>query len=186
MPPSTRQSSPEGAVGGRWLAGFDRLVRRVALWGGGLTLLALIVLIVGDVVLRYVCNAPIFGARDLGKLLLTSMIALATAYSARSGGQVAIEAFSRFLGKSGLRRLEIAVRLGAALMLAVLSWRLLLAGFSAGRYGEASLSLGIPHAPFYWLLAAGMVLYGLVLVVEIALLLGGADIDPRFIDRRER
>ena len=185
MPPSTRPSNPERAVGGRWRAGFDRLVRMVALWGGGLTLLALILLIVCDVVLRYVCNAPIFGARDLGKLLLTSMIALATAYSARSGGQVAIEAFSRFLGRRGLRRVEIAVRLGAALMLAVLSWRLLLGGMSSGRYGEASLSLGIPHAPFYWLLAAGMALYGLALVVEIALLLSGADIDPQLIDRME-
>jgi TRAP-type transport system small permease protein len=145
--------------------------------------MALILLIVADVVLRYFCNAPIFGARDLAKLLLVAMIALATAYSARSGGQVAIEVFSRFLGRRGLWAINIGVRGGAAIMLAILAWRLAASGLSAGRFGERSLTLAIPYAPFYFLLAFGMALYGLVLLAEISLLLQGEEIDPRLIDR---
>jgi len=173
VPPSTGQSNTDSGGGKRQLPAFDRLVRTVALWGGGLALFALIGLIVADVVLRYFCNAPIYGARDLGKLLLLTIIALSTAYSAQSGGQVAIEAFSGFLGPRSRRALDLGVRGGATAMLALLSWRLAVSGLSAGRYGETSLTLGISYAPFYFLLAAGMVLYGLVLVVEIVRLLRG-------------
>jgi TRAP-type C4-dicarboxylate transport system permease small subunit len=144
--------------------------------------MALILLIVADVILRYFFNAPIFGARDLAKLLLVAMIALATAYSARSGGQVAIEVFSRFLGQRGLWTINIGVRGGAAIMLAILAWRLTASGLSAGRFGERSLTLDIPYAPFYFLLACGMALYSLVLLVEISLLLQGEEIDPGLID----
>lgn len=176
--PSTGQSNPEpGGEKGKGPA-FDRLVRAVALWGGGFALFALIGLIVADVVLRYFWNAPIYGARDLGKLLLLTMIALCTAYSAQSGGQVAIETFSGFLGPTGQRRLDLGTRLVASAMLAVLSWRLAANGLSAGRYGETSLTLTISYAPFYFLLAAGMALYGLVLVVEIFRLLKGEELEP--------
>lgn len=183
--PSLRQSNPEPRSRRRWLSAFDRLVRGVALWGGGAALIALILLIVADVVLRYFCNAPIFGARDLAKLLLVTMIALATAYSARSGGQVAIEVFSRFLGRRGLWVINIGVRGGAAIMLAILTWRLAASGLSAGRFGERSLTLALPYAPFYFLLAFGMALYGLVLLVEISLLLQGEEIDPQLIDSEQ-
>lgn len=181
--PSSRQSNPEPRSPRRWLSTFDRLVRGVALWGGGAALMALILLIVADVVLRYFCNAPILGARDLAKLLLVTMIALATAYSARSGGQVAIEVFSGFLGRRGLWAINIGVRGGAAIMLAILAWRLAASGLSAGRFGERSLTLAISYAPFYFLLASGMALYGLVLLAEISLLLQDEEIDPQLIDR---
>lgn len=177
--PSTGQSNPDSGGGKRPLPAFDRLVRVVALWGGGLALFALLGLIVADVFLRYFCNAPIYGARDLGKLLLLTMIALATAYSAQSGGQVAIEVFSGFLGPSWRRALDFGVRLGASVMLSLLSWRLAVSGLSAGRYGETSLTLGLSYAPFYFLLAAGMALYGLVLVVEIFRLLRGERLEQQ-------
>ena len=172
--------SPEKSSKVVWqgLASFDSTIKAVALWGGGAMLLGLIFLTVGDVVLRYCFNAPLFGARDIAKLMLLSMVAIATAYSARTGGQVAIEVFSSFLGPRWLRRIEIAVRLGVTAMLAVLSWRLTISGMAAARFGEASLSLKIPFAPFYYLFAFGMLLYAVVLVVEITLLLRGHSLDP--------
>jgi TRAP-type transport system small permease protein len=184
---SLKSSSPEKSSQVVWQgpAIFDKTIKAVALWGGGTMLLGLIFLTVGDVVLRYCFNAPLFGARDIAKLMLLIMVALSTAYSARTGGQVAIEVFSSFLGPGWLRRIDIAVRLGATAMLAVLSWRLTVSGMSAARFGEASLSLKIPFAPFYYLFACGMLLYAAVLLVEITLLMRGHILDPHADDSGE-
>ncbi len=157
---------------------FDKAVKNVALWGGGIMLLGLIFLTVGDVVLRYCFNAPIHGGRDLAKLMLLVMVALSIAYSARTGGQVAIEVFCAFLGPRLLRVIDIAVRFGATVMLLILAWRLMVSGLSAGRFGETSLTLQIPYAPFYSVFAFGVLLYSAVLVVEIGLLLSGRAVDP--------
>ena len=180
----SKLSNPEATLkAGCGLARFDAVIKMVALWGGGAMLLGLIFLTVGDVVLRYFFSAPLVGARDIAKLMLLVMVALSPAYSARTGGQVAIEVFSEYLGPRMLRVVNIAVRLGAATMLGILSWRLMIGGFSAGRFGEASLTLEIPFAPFYFLFAGGMLLYAAVLVVEIALLLRGQEITPCNDDR---
>jgi TRAP-type C4-dicarboxylate transport system permease small subunit len=176
---SLKPSTPETTLqAGYKLARFDLAIKRVALWGGGTMLLSLVFLTTCDVVLRYFFNAPLFGARDIAKLMLLVMVALSTPYSARTGGQVAIEVFSGFLGPKLLRLIEIAVRIGATTMLCILSWRLMRSGLSADRFGEASLTLGIPFAPFYFLFAGGMLLYVAVLVVETVLLLRGQTIDP--------
>lgn len=183
---SIQSSSPDATPNGRGkqqLARFDRVIKSVALWGGGVMLLGLVFLTVSDVILRYFFNAPLFGARDIAKLMLLVMVALSPAYSALTGGQVAIEVFSGFMGPQLLRVVDIAVRFGASAMLVILSWRLMIGGLAAGRFGEASLSLGIPFAPFYFIFSFGMLLYATVLWVEIALLLRDIVIDPQADDR---
>lgn len=153
----------------RRLDRLDRIVRSVALWGGGLMLVGLMGLTVVDVVLRYVFNAPVFGARDVAKLILLIMVALSVAYSARTGGQISIEVFSTMMGPRVLRWIEVFVRFVAAAMLMVLTWRLWHSGQNAGKFGEASLALQIPFKPFYFILAVGMLLYAAVLIAEIPL-----------------
>jgi len=143
------------------------LVRAVALWGGGGMLVTLMGLTVIDVGLRYLFNAPLYGARDVAKLMLLAMVAFSMAYSARSGGQVAIELFAERLSSRQRRWCEASLRILSATMLVVLSWRLWSSGLNAERFGEASLALGIPACPFYGLLAFGMLLYALVLLAEI-------------------
>lgn len=156
---------------------LDRLVRTVALWGGGGSLIGLMALTVLEVVRRYGFNAPIYGARDVAKLMLLCLIAASIAYSARTGGQVAIELCVRRLDPVLRRRLSIGVRLAAVPMLGILAWQLVDSGINARRFGEASLALQLPFAPFYTILAVGMALYALVLVVEILLLWIDADLD---------
>jgi TRAP-type C4-dicarboxylate transport system permease small subunit len=151
----------------------DRTVRNVALWGGGTMLLGLMGLTVVDVTLRYLFNAPLYGARDVGKLMLLALVALSVAYSARTGGQVVIEFFSHWMGPRLAAFSEAGARLAAILMLTILSWQLWLCGDSAAIFGEASMALGIPFGPFYSLLASGMLLYAVVLAAELLLILRG-------------
>lgn len=152
---------------------LDRTVRNVALWGGGAMLLGLMGLTVVDVTLRYLFNAPLYGARDVGKLMLLAMLALSVAYSARTGGQVVIEFFSHWMGPRLAAFSEAGARMAAIVMLTVLAWQLWLCGDSAALFGEASLALGIPFGPFYTLLAIGMLLYAVVLAAELLLIIRG-------------
>lgn len=151
----------------------DRTVRNVALWGGGTMLLGLMGLTVVDVTLRYLFNAPLYGARDVGKLMLLALVALSVAYSARTGGQVVIEFFSHWMGPRLAAFSEAGARIAVILMLTILCWQLWLCGDSAPIFGEASMALGIPFGPFYSLLAIGMLLYAVVLAAELFLILRG-------------
>lgn len=155
------------------LAGVDRTVRQVALWGGGGMLLGLMGLTVVDVVLRFFFKAPLYGARDVAKLMLLVMVALSVAYSARTGGQVIIEFFSRRMGPRLATCTEAGARMAAVAMLLILSWQLWRCGRTATLFGEASLALQIPFGPFYFLLAIGVLLYAALLVVELFLISRG-------------
>jgi TRAP-type C4-dicarboxylate transport system permease small subunit len=170
---STRLSSADGKPPARLLGGVDLVVRQVALWGGGAMLLGLMGLTVADVTLRYFFNAPLYGARDVAKLMLLVMVALSVAYSARTGGQVVIEFFSRRMGPRLAVISEAGARLATLAMLAVLSRQLWISGGHAAAFGETSMALEIPYGPFYRFLAFGMLLYALVLVIELLLILQG-------------
>jgi TRAP-type C4-dicarboxylate transport system permease small subunit len=151
----------------------DRMVRFVALWGGGLMILSLMGITVIDVILRYFFSSPIFGARDISKLIMLTVVALSVAYSARTGGQVSIELFFDMMAPSITRWTEVFVRFIAIVMLIILAWRLWVCGLNASEFGEASLALEIPFKPFYFILSLGMSLYALVLVAEIPQILRG-------------
>ena len=172
---STRPSSADSPSGMRAFSMdlIDRAVRNVALWVGGAMLLGLMGLTVVDVTLRYLFNAPLYGAHDVGKLMLLTMIALSVAYSARTGGQVVIAFFSHWMGPRLAAFSEAGARIAAIAMLLILSWRLWLSSDSAAAFGEASLALGIPFGPFYILLAVGMLLYAVVLAAELFLIFRG-------------
>ena len=151
-----------------WVAGLDHLVKGFALWVGGGMLIGIMLLTVIDVALRYGFNAPIYGARDVTKLMLLVMVALSIAYSARTGGQVAIELFSEWMGPRLSFWRELLIRSLTLGMLLLLTWRLYCNGNTAARFGEASLALGIEYRFFYYALALGMGLYALVSAVEIS------------------
>lgn len=164
----------------RMLDLVDRMVGFVALWGGGLMIVTLMGITVIDVTLRYFFSSPIFGARDVSKLIMLTIVALSVAYSARTGGQVSIELFTGMMGPRIARWTEVFVRLIAIGMLIILTWRLWLSGLNASEFGEASLALEIPFRPFYFILSLGMLLYAVVLIAEIPLFLLGrtTDIKP--------
>ena len=150
---------------------IDRVVRFVAFWIGGFFLLALTVITVIDVTLRSAFNSPIFGGQDIAQLFMIMVVCCSVAYSGRSGGQVAVELFDSFGSERGMRWIGITIKLISVAMLGVLSWHLVISGFDAHEFGEATLTLEISFGPFFIILAVGIALYLLVLVAEIYLLI---------------
>lgn len=155
----------------------DRVVRTIALYAGGIAVTGLAALIVAAVVFRYVFNSPIFGADDFNQILLVFTVAFSVGYSGRTGGQVAVEILGVVSGPKLTRWTDIAVKTAGCAMTAVLVWMLVESGNNAARYGETTLSLEITLQPFFWTLAFGMALYGIVLFAETAALISGRSPD---------
>ncbi len=162
-------------VADRLVEVVDRAVRPIALYAGGIALIGLALLTVVAVVLRYVFNAPIFGADDFNQILLVLTVAFAVGYSGRSGGQVVVEVLGIVSGPALTRRTDIVVKTAGCTMMAVLVWMLIESGINAAKYGETTLSLEITLRPLFWALAFGMALYGLVLFAETVALIRGRD-----------
>lgn len=166
-----------GPGASRAFAFVDRAVRLIALYAGGVAVAGLAALIVVAVVFRYVFNSPIFGADDFNQILLVFTVAFSVGYSGRTGGQVAVEILGVVTGPTVTRWTDIAVKAAGCAMTGVLVWMLVESGHNAARYGETTLSLEITLQPFFWTLAFGMALYGLVLLAETAALVSGRDPD---------
>lgn len=172
-------STDDGEGAGRSLGALDRVLRPLALYIGGLTLVGLAGLIVVAVVFRYLLNSPIFGVGDIAQLLLLAIVALSVAQSGRTGGQVAVEIISTFTRPSVTRWTDVIVKSLGAVMMVILALQLAANGRSAAEYGEASHSLVIPFGPFYLILAFGMALYALVLVLEVAAHVAGRPVSHK-------
>ncbi len=154
---------------------LDHAVRLVAIVGG-VVLLALMLLTVVDVSLRYFFNAPIFGAQDFTVLFLLIIASLSIPFGGRAGSHVAVDLLGFVAGPKVTRWTDLAVRLGGSAMLALVAWRSYLDGLSASLYGQTSDLLQLPFLPYYMTNAFGMALYSVVLIAEFWLLLRGRTI----------
>ncbi|MEE2746596.1 MAG: TRAP transporter small permease subunit [Pseudomonadota bacterium] len=156
---------------------IDRLIYPVTLFAGGAALIGLSLITVIAVIFRYVFNSPIFGADDFNQMFLMATVAFGVAYSGRKGGQVVVEILTVVSGPRFTRWTDIFVKLLGFIMMTVLVWVLIESGINAEEYGETTRSLEITLQPFFWLLAFGMALYGIVLLLEMVALLRGRDLD---------
>ena len=156
---------------------IDRCIHPITLYAGGIALIALAILIVMAVIFRYVFNSPIFGTDDFNQIFLMATVAFSVAYSGRKGGQVIVEILSLVTGPRFTRWTEVFVKILGTFMMCILVWVLIESGINAAEYGETTRSLEITLQPFFWILAFGMGLYGIVLLVELIALLRGYNLD---------
>jgi TRAP-type C4-dicarboxylate transport system permease small subunit len=156
---------------------IDCLVRPITLYAGGAVLFGLALVTVIAVIFRYVFNSPIFGADDFNQMLLMATVAFGVAYSGRKGGQVVVEILSVISGQKIIRWTDVSARLLGVIMMSFLVWVLIESGINAAEYGETTRSLEITLQPFFWLLAFGIALYGIVLFFEMITLLRGRNLD---------
>jgi TRAP-type C4-dicarboxylate transport system permease small subunit len=164
------------------MLGFiDKFARIVALYCGGIALAALMTVIIVDVTGRYLFNRPLFGALDLATVLLVLVVACAIGYGGRTGAHVTADMVSTLVGPRFELFSGVAVKLAAAAMVSVWSWRLFVTGNVARRLGESTQLLNIPFEPVYKALSFGAGVYALVLAVEAVVLIRTGKV-PLLID----
>ena len=152
------------------LHAIDRVVRAVALYCGGAVLAALMTVILIDVVGRYVFNSPLYGSLDLAVVLLVLIVSCAIGYGGRTGAHVTADMVTTLVGPKFEWISGVCVKVLAAGVTAIWSWRLFVTGETAARLGESTQLLNSPFSPVYKALSIGVGLYAAVLVIEAVVL----------------
>ena len=152
------------------------LLRKIGFWigffGGGLVLAFLCLLIVADVIGRYVFNTPIRGVIDITELGVTFIVFSCLAYAQATTGHIKVEVLEDQL--KGKIRLAVKV---TTLFLSLLVCIAIFVGSiirmcESLRIGELRGDLlPIPQSPARIALALGMLLVCITMVVELVYLL---------------
>lgn len=150
-------------------ASLDRLAVAAVGAAGGLALFGLMLLMVADALLRTFLNAPMFGAQEVTRVLLSVVVACAVPLCFLQGKSITIDAFVERLAPAWQRRIAAAAHLLSAAALAFLAYRCALNGWEASRFGESSMLLSIPSGPFYLALGAGFAASALAALAHAAL-----------------
>lgn len=158
----------------RWI---DRILIWVSLLLGGVTLAAMTLLSVWNVlIMRKALNDPIQGAEDVLIVMLVALVALAIPLGARTGSHIEIEVLESRMSPAFAKWSYLLTKVLSVVILLVMSWRLWHAGGTAVRFGETTQQLMISYQPFYYLMAVSVLLYALVLMIDISQLLQGKKI----------
>lgn len=147
---------------------LDRILTWISLICGGATLAFMTVFSVWNVlIMRKALNSPIVGAEDLLILSLVVIVALSIPLGARTGAHIEIEVLESRMSTAFAKWSMVLMKIGGVVLLTIMTWQLWHAGQSAERFGETTQQLLISYEPFYYLLAASMAIYTIVLVLDI-------------------
>ena len=153
---------------GKFIGLLDKILKFVALIGGGMTLICMTLLSVWNVlIMRKALNAPIIGAEDVMILLLVMIVALSIPLGGRAGAHIEIEVLEPHMSEWFAKWSMIFIKLLGVALLSTMAWRLWHAGQSAVRFGETTQQLLISYEPFYYLLSVSIALYTLILLLDI-------------------
>jgi len=142
----------------------SRVIAILAIGG----MLALALLTVADIALRYFLNAPIPGLFEAAQLLMAVIVVATLPVGIMERNHVTIDIFEAPLGP---RWAKLGEAIGALLLLAfmaVLAWRFGLYAERLMRRGDATLIFGLPVAPFWWGVTAIIAACAMLQLVALA------------------
>lgn len=164
---------------------LDRLDARVRAWCTRLALVAVAAMLaislatLADVLGRWLFNRPIPGFFEVGQLLLGVIIAASFPSALATRNNLTIDFLAGMLGPRAERWLGAT---GAVLMLvlvAIVTWRFAFYAQELGGRNAQTINLGVPLAPFWWIVTAfGVVcvmVQSIVTAVETRAAIAGRD-----------
>ena len=132
-------------------------------------LFVMMLVIVADVFMRYVFNAPIRGSYDLVGICLVVMVSFGFARVISDHDEILVDLVDAMVPPAVTRLLAHLAGLGSAVVLVFLFWAMAGPAASAYRYGDRSLELGLPMWMVWAVALVGLV--GAVLAAFVAMLL---------------
>jgi TRAP-type C4-dicarboxylate transport system permease small subunit len=104
-------------------------------------------------------NKPILGDSEIVEMLLGVAVALCLPLCEMRGAHVLVDFFTQKLGPRAIAGLDALMRAIAALVVAVLAWRLMIGGYNAWDRERETMFLLIPYWWGYAGAAVGMTLW---------------------------
>ncbi len=143
-----------------------RVVERPLVAVSGTVLVAMMFLKATDVICRYILNSPIPGALELNEFMMAITIPLAIAYCELERSHVSVEMIVERLSRSVRRPLHLIVTILSIFYLVMLSWQSILTIFDTYDSHQTSAVLLLPAYPFTIPLAAGFILFVVVMIIN--------------------
>jgi TRAP-type C4-dicarboxylate transport system permease small subunit len=137
-------------------------------WVGAGALILMVMVVVGNVLGRYLFRKPLLGAVELVGLLTVIVVFCVLAYAEARGSHVVVDILvSRFSGRIRVV-LAGAMSIFGAVFFLIMGWQgwsLMLSNLSP--FVRTTGVLSIPFAPFMGVMALGCLLFGLELTVHV-------------------
>lgn len=125
----------------------------------GFLLLGAVAVTTASVLRGAAINKPILGDSEIVEMLLGVAVALCLPLAEMRGAHVMVDFFTQKLPARGLAGLDALMRAAAALVVAVLAWRLAVGGYNNWDRERETMFLLIPYWWGYAGAAVGMVLW---------------------------
>lgn len=124
----------------------------------------MMLLTVADVFMRFFFNSPITGTTEITQLMMVIVVFLSLAWGGVTGSHVKVDLIVGRFGRKTRAIYDVVTLLLSLFIFAIITWRSLLESMQI----ETTTSLiGVPHAPFYYILTLGFALLTLVIVTLI-------------------
>jgi TRAP-type C4-dicarboxylate transport system permease small subunit len=137
-------------------------------WVGAGALVLMVLIVVANVVGRYLFRNPVLGAVEMVGLLTVILVFCVLAFTESNGAHIVVDIFvSRLHGRTKAILASMMSLLGAVffIIMAWQGWDMMLSNLSP--FVRVTGVLSIPFAPFMLIMAFGCVLFGLELFVHV-------------------
>ncbi len=146
---------------------LDKITAGIS-WVGAGALVLMILIVVANVIGRYLLGKPVLGAVEMVGLLTVIVVFCVLAFTEAKGAHIVVDILvSRLHGRTKAILASIMSLLGAVffIMMGWQGWDLMLSNLSP--FVRTTGVLSIPFAPFMMIMAIGCVLFGLELLVHV-------------------
>lgn len=149
---------------------MTNVIRPVIRLGGYIAaaaMMAIMLVTVLDVFLRYVFNRPLLGTIEITEYLMVVLCFLAIAFCALDRGHVTVDLVVQGLKRTWQTFYEILGYLLCLVLYVPMTFIYIPEAIDVQRGGEESEILGIPASPFYVVVIIGCALVTIVLLIEL-------------------
>ena len=119
-------------------------IERTLQFVSSIALVAMMIVVVTDVTLRFVFNTPVRGAYDIVSFALLIMVFFGIGPVIVAGKEIVMDLFDHILPSPALKGLRIIAAIGTLAIFLFISWSMIGPAVNAWRYGDRSLELNLP------------------------------------------
>ena len=125
---------------------------------GVVILLAMMMMTVFDVILRYFFSKPIIGSMEISVTLMVCVVFLGVGWCALNDGHISVDIITGKLSKRGRALLNGFDNIVTLVLALIIAWRSFIEALSAKETEVTSPILGIPRYPFIFVTSFGFFL----------------------------